>query len=417
MIFFAALLVNVVISAVFHSLTQQPRGRLVHFIQGYTDFVIRDLGDPPQLERAMRFVDDFGLNIYFIGKTNRWATTGRLEDLNEVKLSRFHSGLGMDYGYDGRKIFFRLIKPQGEFYFSPDFVIDPPRHQIWIALLVMMMSAIFLAIYALIRRIFRQLFVLRQGVWEVSQGNLEVQIPVNSFDELGQISRSFNEMTAQVRGQLRSKEQLLLNVSHELRSPLTRMKLQLEFLEDETMKSRLGWEVAVMDHMLEELLESARLEHEYGVLRKTPVDLVGLVHRCLEEVLPSPQCARLTVPDQAVVISLDERRIYSLLKNLLENGLKYSNPLQTPLQINLQTTSTEVYFCLQDFGEGIPSEDLPHIFEAFYRVDKSRNQRTGGYGLGLALCKKIAEAHGGSLSVQSQRGWGSTFTLRLPLVN
>jgi len=412
-IFFAALLVNLVVWTLFRAITSNPNARMHHMVQTYTNFVIHELGTPPRLARAQELAAELSMDIYYVGPHGHWGTSPNLPQVLQVRFYHPRMPSGLDWGTDGQIHYFRALHPNGYFYFAPLLSADATRHDLWMLILLMLLSTVFVGVFVMIRRIFNQVYVLQQGVWEVSQGRLDHEVKINNTDELGQLSSAFNHMTRQVRRQLHSKEQLLLNVSHELRSPLTRMRLALEFIEDEKIKERLTQETRAMDKMLAELLESARLESEHGILKRERANLGLLLQEVVQETLPDPSRAQLSLGSSPVFAEVDVARVKTLLKNLLENACKYSDPAQ-PLELRLQAQGKQVLIAVQDHGEGIPEFDLPHLFEPFYRVDKSRNAKTGGYGLGLALCRRIALAHGGSLDAASQVGVGTTFTLTLP---
>ncbi|OGG98407.1 MAG: hypothetical protein A2508_05705 [Candidatus Lambdaproteobacteria bacterium RIFOXYD12_FULL_49_8] len=316
----------------------------------------------------------------------------------------------MRFGHVGRRPYMILSRPDGLVLVAPNFTFE--HEEAWVRLLFLacFLSAIFFITYIGLRRIFRPLHLLSAGVKQVASGNLDVQIQVNSHDELGHLSQAFNQMTSEVKKNLHSKEQLLYNVSHELRSPLTRIKLSLEFLPPSKRRDEIGEEVDQMEAMIDELLESARLESAYGVLAKQRVEL-GLLLSDLAHKETHPVQIKQTEP---IFIQADPRRLERLLSNLIGNAVKHS-PQEVPVEVSLSQSGLEVKISIEDQGPGIPEEDRPFLFEPFYRVDKSRNQRTGGYGLGLSLAQQIAEAHGGQITIEEKPTPGSRFVLRLPV--
>ena len=410
----AAMLVNFAVSVVFRAVTNPPRKNFHQFVYAVTNALIEELGTPPSQEKAMKFEKDFGIHIYFIGMNHNWSTTGTMMELANLHFPHKHKTL-VSHGTNGERYFLKIKRPEGYYYFSPDFSLDHPQLQGWIFYLVIMLSAIFIATLMLLRLIFRQVNELKKGVEAVSAGDYDQEVIIRNQDELGQLSLAFNQMTKQVKTQLHSKEQLLLNVSHELRSPLTRMRIGLEFLDDEKIKAKLTKDIFAMDGMLEELLESARLDSKHGVLKLREVNikcmLISLVKDITQE---NDKLVEINLPEVELKTEIDEKRIRILLGNLIENALKYSKPEEQPVEVTLTELPEAIQIDVKDHGEGIPSADLPHIFEPFYRVDKSRNYATGGYGLGLSLCCKIAEAHHGKISVVSEVQAGTVFTLILP---
>ncbi|MDX2469040.1 MAG: HAMP domain-containing sensor histidine kinase [SAR324 cluster bacterium] len=413
-ILMAAMLVNFAVGHVFRAVTNPPRANFHRFVFAVTNALIEELGTPPSFKKAMKFEKDFSIHIYFIGAAHGWSTTGTMEELKKIHFPyRRHEMVS--HGSNGERYFLKIKRPEGYYYFSPDFSLDHPQLRGWVLYLILMLSAIFFATLMLLRLIFRQVNVLKKGVEAVAQGDYEKMVEVRNNDELGQLSHAFNHMTKQVQGQMHSKEQLLLNVSHELRSPLTRMRIALEFLDDEKIKGKITKDILAMDGMLEELLESARLDSEHGVLKRRELSIKSLLLSVVADVAVDKSFIEVELPEEEILLALDEKRIRILLGNLIENALKYSKPEETPIKVILEVKENKATIAIKDFGEGIPDADLPHVFEPFYRVDKSRNQRTGGYGIGLSLCSKIAQAHKGAISVTSQVKVGTTFTLELPI--
>ena len=248
----------------------------------------------------------------------------------------------------------------------------------------------------------------------MGEGNLEYRLPEKRGDELGNLARAFNRMSERLREMLTAREQLLLDVSHELRSPLTRMKVALEFIPENSSRDSLQSDVQDMEQMVTEILETARLKSEYGKLDRQPTDLAQLIQEaCLpfEKKAPGIKFENAVEKSRAQV---DAGQIKTVLKNLLANALKYSMPENDPVKIRLSRNDSGMQIEIQDHGLGISQEEMDLIFEPFYRIDKSRNKNTGGYGLGLSLCKTIIEAHGGTISVQSNMGEGVKFSLLLP---
>ena len=253
---------------------------------------------------------------------------------------------------------------------------------------------------------------LELGVRELSKGNLEYRLPVTSQDEIGRIVRSFNGMAEQLREMMRTKEQLLLDVSHEFRSPLMRIKLALEVNADE--KNSIRRSVSEMELMISELLESARLTDSRGRLRKEKTDITSLIRELIagyKTAIPGVMFEDETAP---LIAQVDAVRLKLAVQNLVENAIKYSSHQERPVQLELtQGHPGSIRISVRDYGVGIPLEDQGLIFEPFYRVDRSRIRSTGGYGLGLALTKRIVLAHEGKIEVQSEPG-NTIFSIEIP---
>jgi signal transduction histidine kinase len=264
------------------------------------------------------------------------------------------------------------------------------------------------------RRLFAPVETIRAGVKRFGEGELDYRITVKRRDELGELAGSFNRMAADIQQMLEAKRQLLLAISHELRSPLTRAKVASEFLDDENQKARINRELDEMETLIEELLETERLTTRHTVLNKTRQDLNALLSE-VKAYYSEQDAVKLVLPSESINVNIDVARIKLLIKNLVENALRHTTEDTPPPQMTLTKEFNKVIIQVIDNGPGIEEKHLPHLTEPFYRADASRQRQTGGYGLGLYLCKIIAEAHSGSLKISSQLGKGTTVTVTLPV--
>jgi len=310
--------------------------------------------------------------------------------------------------------FIELQKPQGRFIFE---LALPDRRDLnkqRIIALLALLTLVVLAAFLAIRKILKPIHQLTEGVQQVGNGNLDYQVQRKKQDEFGELAAAFNEMTHRIRDMLQAKEQLLLDVSHELRSPLTRMKVALELLPDNDFKRSITEDVADMEQMITEILETARLRSTHYQLKQQPVDMAGLIRETIAVFRNQPPGVQTGQLPEGAVTYADPELMKIVLNNIINNAIKYSGDHTEPVEINLRQTPDRVSVKIRDNGEGIPPNELPHVFEPFYRVDKSRSKRTGGYGLGLSLCKTIVEAHQGKIGIKSERGQGTTVTIVLP---
>ncbi len=283
-------------------------------------------------------------------------------------------------------------------------------HAFWIVFLIMALGGMVLG------RMFRPLRWLMWGVHEISNGNLDFRFPARGrHGEIGYLAEQFNQMVGHIQEMIRSKDQLLLDVSHELRSPLTRLKLSLEMAPKGKMRDSMLNDVAEMETMLTEILEAERLKSGNGKLSLAAVDLAAVAAETLKRYKGRKPGLRLLGERKGLVINADESRVKTVFQNVVENALKYSAGRKKPVEISLTTEADNALVAVQDFGPGIPPEERDKVFEPFYRVDKSRAKETGGFGLGLSLCREIMLAHGGDIRLESDLGRGTKVALRFPL--
>lgn len=253
--------------------------------------------------------------------------------------------------------------------------------------------------------------------------NLSQRLQVGDrHDELERLSSTFNDMLDQLEAAFATQRRFVADASHELRTPLTAIRGNLEILrivpnlgveEREEILGDLSREAERMSRLVADLLTLARADG--GVpLKQERVDLAPAVADAVREARGLPGAAELTLNVEGnPAVTGDPDRLKQLLLILLDNAVKYGDG--APIEVSLTATRSEANISVRDHGGGIGPEDLPHVFERFYRAAKSRSREDGGAGLGLAIAKWIAESHGGRIDVQSVLGEGSTFHVTLPL--
>ena len=414
-IILAGICINLVVGGFFIHLRNQFIGPFHKNVEQYLNYLIADMGTPPTLERAREIARESFLDVRYESPDLRWTTSDELP--TEIG-GRFHSlrqNPDVRYGrYRGRHII-QVISEEGRFIFGPsrNLPVDSARHRLFVIVLLLL-TLILAGAFFIIRYILRPVKWLNIGVMEVGRGNLKHRVPLKKSDELRDLAAAFNDMTDRIRDMLHTKEQLLYDVSHELRTPLTRMKVALEFLADGQAKQSLQSDIEEMEKMVSEILETARRQHKYENLRKQPTNLVDLIKPITAAFENQPPGIEIVELPSEIEVHIDPEQIKTVFENILNNAIKYSQPDSAPIQISAEYEASYVVVRITDFGMGIPEDDLAHVFEPFYRVDKSRTKDTGGYGLGLSLCKTIMEAHEGKIEVQSRPQEGTTVSIFFP---
>jgi heavy metal sensor kinase len=250
---------------------------------------------------------------------------------------------------------------------------------------------------------------------------LDLRLP---DDEIGRLARTFDDMIARLDDAFRRQRQFTADASHELRTPLTAVKGQVEVALNRPREpdayrevlQNVNEEVDRLIRLVGSLLTLARADAGQIPLSPETVDVGDLVSAAVEQVRPAAQQRNVELvlaPGPPVTLRADEDLLLQLLLNLLDNAVKYT-PSGGRVSAGWTADGARVELWVRDTGAGIAPEHLPHIFDRFYRADKARSRAEGGVGLGLSICRWIAEAHGGSISVESAPGQGSTFTARFP---
>ena len=274
-------------------------------------------------------------------------------------------------------------------------------------------------------RILRPVEHLTAAAEKMSQGDLSVRVPVESHDELGQLATAFNSMAGSIAEQEQLRRNMVGDVAHELRTPLTNLRGYLEAVRDDLIPAdsalvdSLYEETMLLTRLVDDLHELAQAEAGQLTLLRTTAALGDVVEQAVQILRPQADAKGVTLsvdlPLGLPEVDIDRERIGQVLRNLMNNALVHTHA-GGKIVIAAKQDDGYVSVAVRDTGEGIPSEDLPHVFDRFYRADRSRARQTGGYGLGLAIVRQLVLAHGGTIAVESEPGKGSTFTFTAPVV-
>ncbi|MFP4588706.1 MAG: sensor histidine kinase [Candidatus Acetothermia bacterium] len=259
---------------------------------------------------------------------------------------------------------------------------------------------------------------------KMKEGDLQQRVEVNSKDEIGELADSFNSMVASLEKQERLRKNMVSDVSHELRGPLSNIQGYLEALQEGLLEpepeiiNSLYQESLLLGRLTDDLHDLARAEAGQLQLEKQPVVLEDIIGDAVNSVVTRTTRDQIEICSDlssTTMVRADPNRIGEVLRNLLNNAVRHS-PENETVTVSIERRAEEAVTHVIDNGEGIPSSELPHVFERFYRIDKSRNRSTGGSGLGLTIAREIVEAHDGEIWVESEVDKGSTFSFSLPLL-
>jgi len=286
------------------------------------------------------------------------------------------------------------------------------------------LAAIVLSLFTA-RRIVSPIQDMRRATQRIAAGNYHQRVQVPSQDELGALAQAFNQMTQTLERTEQRRLELIGNVAHELRTPLSNIRSSMEGLIDGVLPAEpstfleIQHEVARLRRLVQDLEELSRAEAGQISLDLRPVVPADLVQTVAERLRiqfdDKAVSLRIDVPGDLPRAPADTGRITQVLLNLLGNALQYTPP-GGQVTVRVWCERHEIVFAVQDTGIGISVEQLPHIFERFYRVEKSRSRAGGGSGIGLTIAKHLVEAHGGRIWATSRGfGQGSTFSFTLPL--
>ena len=277
-------------------------------------------------------------------------------------------------------------------------------------LLVVLFLAVAGGAWPVVRRLTRRLEDLKHGVEAFGAGALHQRVAEDGRDEVAAVGASFNRAAGRIEALLRSHQALLANASHELRSPLARLKMAVAMMEDASASQRpalrheIDTDIAELDALVEEVLLASRLDAAAALDLKEPVDLLGVAAEEGARVGAAVQGEHLTVQG-------DDRLLRRAVRNLVENARRYGGD---EVEVTLARNEGRAELRVCDRGPGVPEVYRERIFEAFFRLP-GHAERAGGVGLGLSLVRQIAERHGGRVRCEAREGGGSCFVLALPL--
>ena len=274
------------------------------------------------------------------------------------------------------------------------------------------------------RRILGPVGTLTAAARRMERGDLTQRVEVQSEDEIGELASAFNAMADGLTRLEELRRNMVSDVAHELRTPLSNIRGYLEALRDGVVEPKreiidsLYEEAMLLNRLVDDLQELALAEAGQLRLERRPVAAADLINRAMEAARAQAGAngiaLRADLPADLPLVNVDPQRIGQVLGNLLSNALTHTPP-GGEIVVVTRPGESEVELTISDTGEGIPAEHLSYIFERFYRADRSRSRATGGTGLGLAIAKQLVEAHGGRIEVESEVGRGTLFTFTLPV--
>ena len=303
--------------------------------------------------------------------------------------------------------------------------LDKMKNQVYLLSLV---TSLFIGLmsFGMSSFITKPLKTLMKFVQKITKGQLAQKVDVVGNDEIAELGNAFNHMAEQLQSVEQSRQEFVSNVSHELKTPLSSIKVLTEsliFEENVPVEmyqeffQDINSEVDRLNNIISDLLTLVRLDQREIPMNITSVDLNEMTQNILKRLIPLAKRKEIKLIYEShkdITSEIDEVKFTLALSNLIENAIKYT-PSGGEVKVTLQSDVQDAFITIQDTGIGIAKEEQSKIFERFYRTDKTRNRETGGTGLGLAITYKTVVMHNGSIQVESEEGEGSTFIVQIPL--
>ncbi len=408
---FTLLLMAIVGSGIRHTLENLYDQTGKAHIAKYLEYIRSDIGMPINYERASKLAKDLGIEISIIQNQQYWSSGNNIIDLDEIeiKLHKYKDGISYGGAFDDEQHF--MVMQSNDIYYlfnTTDLISERKSFRAFKPLFFLLL--ILALLYFATRKLFAPILTIQNSVKRIGSGELDHKINIQRKDELGLLSKDINNMADDIQKMLDAKQQLLLAVSHELRTPLTRSNVALEMLDDSVYKKQLKSDIVEMEKLIADILETERLNTHHQTLDKTVFSINTLIKNVIDEHFSKDGIITSTLEND-IKISADIKRIKLVLKNLIDNALRYK---KEKVKVKALHNSDGITLCISDDGEGIAKDNIAKLTDPFYRVDSARQRQTGGYGLGLYLCKAIIEAHQGKLEIESSIGVGTNIHITLP---
>ena len=387
------------------------RGMTKRNIDRYAYYVVRDIGNPPNEQRLQEVAGEMGLAIAVELPSGRVTTEAGLPTLAELR-SLHRLGRPRPFGHWGDRIFFVRHEANATYLF---FMPASAGFLVRVEFTVIMVLALSLAVFgshSVLRRLLRPLEDLTAGARAVGSGNFDYKMKTYGSAELKLLAQSFNDMATRIRDMVKVKDEMLIAVSHELRSPLTRMKVALAMMPESKGRAQIDSDIVTIDRMVEQILEAARTHQAVVPTQVANIDLAPLIAETVASF--AAEAPGIVAQGHAcagpLMVSADPHLVHTVLRNVIENAMKYSRDSTSPVTIEAESLGNLVRLTISDHGIGIPAAEAGLVFEPFYRVDKARGH-ADGHGLGLAICKKYMLSQGGHIALASEVGKGTVVTL------
>ncbi|MEX0963237.1 MAG: HAMP domain-containing sensor histidine kinase [Pseudohongiellaceae bacterium] len=411
--------ITIILFFVIFSVSLRTVNQNINTIDAIPDFftrniesIIEDIGTPPNLNNAMRLAEELDWSIAINNPIMRWSSDN--EHRLPVEQSTFSRTLTNDAEVRSVNNEDIIMVQRGgyDFYLYQRSLNDNSSNYVVLYIGVALSSIVLFLNYFMVNKLLDPVRLLRRGAERIRLGDLSFRVKSTRQDELGELTESINHMADSLQSMLEAKRQLLLAISHELRTPITKAKLRLEFMPESDEKDQLKEDIQEIEILISDLIEAERLNEEHAVLTAEETPIAAFVEGVCEQFESYPAGLQLELPPEDREFVIDNLRVRLLITNLVNNAIRHGegNPIVVRVSFDGDFARLEV----EDSGEGIAEEHLSQVSEPFYRADSARQRNTGGFGLGLYLCRLIAQAHGGELIIESELGEGTHITVKLP---
>ena len=414
-------------------LDDEVRETLDYYQSSYLENVFEDLQYPPTQARAEQLVSSMPFDMKIIGSDIDWSSHQEFPNLDVLSFESRNWDLiqiktdieiGQDTYIEGGE-FARYMNrsflkvPYGDYIVV---LVNPKMSQavhttflfetfLAISLLILLIA------FLVVQKMISPIQTIQDGTTRIGSGELQHRITIKQKDELGVLAKEINLLAKNVQDMLEAKQRLNLGVSHELRSPITRARLQIEMLEQSQHKEELLNEINAMETIISNLLDSEAINYGHKKLDLKTFHIESKIKALISKA-PYLENIQTSISSDInnLEIEADEVLFEVMLKNVLENASRFTPSNRALIELTLEEINSQsIHITIRDFGPGFNKDDLEKVTEPFFRTSQSRSRESGGFGLGLYLSKQIVLAHAGFLKIKNHPDQGAVVSVELPL--
>ena len=414
-------------------LDDEVRETLDYYQSSYLENVFEDLQYPPTQARAEQLVSSMPFDMKIIGSDIDWSSHQEFPNLDVLSFESRNWDLiqiktdieiGQDTYIEGGE-FARYMNrsflkvPYGDYIVV---LVNPKMSQavhttflfetfLAISLLILLIA------FLVVQKMISPIQTIQDGTTRIGSGELQHRITIKQKDELGILAKEINLLAKNVQDMLEAKQRLNLGVSHELRSPITRARLQIEMLEQSQHKEELLNEINAMETIISNLLDSEAINYGHKKLDLKTFHIESKIKTLISKA-PYLENIQTSISSDInnLEIEADEVLFEVMLKNVLENASRFTPSNRALIELTLEEINSQsIHITIRDFGPGFNKDDLEKVTEPFFRTSQSRSRESGGFGLGLYLSKQIVLAHAGFLKIKNHPDQGAVVSVELPL--
>ena len=413
-------------------LNDEVRETLDYYQSSYLENVFEDLQYPPTQARAEQLVSSMPFDMKIIGSDIDWSSHQEFPNLDVLSFESRNWDLmqiktdieiGQDTYIEGGE-FARYMNrsflkvPYGDYIVV---LVNPKMSQavhttflfetfLAISLLILLIA------FLVVRKMISPIQIIQDGTTRIGSGELQHRITIKQKDELGILAKEINLLAKNVQDMLEAKQRLNLGVSHELRSPITRARLQIEMLEQSQHKEELLNEINAMETIISNLLDSEAINYGHKKLDLKTFHIESKIKALISKALYLENIQTSISSDiNNLEIEADEVLFEVMLKNVLENASRFTPSNRALIELTLEEINSQsIRITIRDFGPGFNKDDLEKVTEPFFRTSQSRSRESGGFGLGLYLSQQIVLAHAGFLEINNHPQQGAIVSIEIP---